>query len=97
MKTLPIALLAVAMLAEPRASPALAGAAGPGSATHGLDLVRHGSDDPDHNGGDPAGKGLNALGHEQARDDVPRPEAWGRRRACCVGVESATRMGGSPR
>ena len=55
------------MLVAPCASPALAGAASPGSGTHYLYLVRHGTYDPDRNAGDPAGNGLNALGHEQAR------------------------------
>ena len=67
MKTLPIALLAVAVLAAPCVSPARAGAPSYGSATHYLYLVRHGIYDPDPDTGNPAGNGLNALGHEQAR------------------------------
>ena len=60
-------LLAVATLVALCAPLASADTAGPGSGTHYLYLVRHGIYVPDRNTGDPAGSGLNALGHEQAR------------------------------
>jgi serine/threonine-protein phosphatase PGAM5 len=59
-------LSAAAMLAALCASPVPAHPAGPEPGTHYLYLVRHGIYDPDRGPGDPAGPGLNALGHEQA-------------------------------
>jgi serine/threonine-protein phosphatase PGAM5 len=56
-----VALVALCVSSVP------AGAASPGSGTHYLYLVRHGIYDPDRDSSDPAGEGLNALGHEQAR------------------------------
>ena len=61
-----IALFAVATLAVLCAPPLLADAVRPDAGTHYLYLVRHGSYDPAPDAGDPAGNGLNALGHEQA-------------------------------